>query len=159
MSDNNLAANASEENILTEEKKKEILSNLDFEISKAKKEKEQKLVKEDPKEHRSDLENFRRMRNDAFKEYVKKCIKRQSWILGIYSFLCLLVVGACFCFWNCDMLIVIVAYMVLALAVMIILGIVISKCITATSSNLKADTDANRKLNEKIDEKVMGKMG
>jgi len=133
--------------------------------------KEQTLVKEDPKAHRSDLENFRRMRNCALWWKKFSCHAVQFLMFAAYAFFCYEFV---FCFYvasagfklfdyclneSSDRWYVVMLFMVFSLAVIITLGVVMLKFCRSITSTLKADTDANRKLNEKIDEKVLGKMG
>ena len=144
-----------ENETLTEEQKKK-LADLDFELSVAKKNKELRTVNPDPKT-RDVYEKFRKEKNCALCRKKVGCYVCQLVLVVIFVGFCCHVVRSCVCVpdkWDAVLM-----FVVLSLAAMIILGTVVFRCISAMSSNLKADIDANRKLNEKIDEKVMAKMG
>ena len=146
-----------ENETLTEEEQKKKLADLDFELSKAKKNKELKTVKLDDSETRDVYEKFRKEKNCALCRKKVGCYVCQLVLVVIFVGFCCHVVRSCVRVpdkWDAVLM-----FVVLVLAAMIILGTVVFRCISAMSSNLKADIDANRKLNEKIDEKVMAKMG
>lgn len=136
---------------------KMVNSDLDFQLSEAKKNKELKTVKLDDSETRDVYEKFRKEKNCALCWKKVGCYVCQLALIGIFIGFCCHVVRSCVRVpdkWDAVLM-----FIVLALAAMIILGTVVFRCISAMSLNLKADIDANRKLNEKIDEKVMAKMG
>lgn len=145
-----------ENETLTEEEQKKKLADLDFELSVAKKNKELRTVNPDPKT-RDVYEKFRKEKNCALCRKKVGCYVCQLVLVVIFIGFCCHVVRSCVRVpdkWDAVLM-----FVVLSLAAMIILGTVVLRCISAMSSNLKADIDANRKLNEKIDEKVMAKMG
>lgn len=145
-----------ENETLTEEEQKKKLADLDFELSVAKKNKELRTVNPDPKT-RDVYEKFRKEKNSALCRKKVGCYVCQLALVVIFIGFCCHVVRSCVCVpdkWDAVLM-----FVVLSLAAMIILGTVVLRCISAMSSNLKADIDVNRKLNEKIDEKVMVKMG
>lgn len=145
-----------ENETLTEEEQKKKLADLDFELSVAKKNKELRTVNPDPKT-RDVYEKFRKEKNCALCRKKVGCYVCQLALVVIFIGFCCHVVRSCVCVpdkWDAVLM-----FVALSLAAMIILGTVVFRCISAMSSNLKADIDANRKLNEKIDEKVMAKMG